>query len=154
VNFTGQANPVNFGWLRIFDLFRHCSQSVMIAKTRVLIVDDEPIVGERLKASLERAGFSVDAFFSSQDALKRMQQESYDILVTDLKMKGPDGLDLLRAAKQKQPNINAIVITGFATRQVAEEARSAGAVHFIAKPFKISELTKLLKAFSKPRDSD
>jgi DNA-binding NtrC family response regulator len=120
----------------------------------VLIVDDEPIVGERLKASLERAGFSVDAFFSSQDALKRMQQEPYDVLVTDLKMKGPDGLDLLRAAKQKQPNIKAVVITGFATRQVAEEARSAGAVHFIAKPFKISELTKLLKAFSNPHDSD
>lgn len=126
----------------------------MIAKTKVLIVDDEPIVGERLKASLERAGFSVDAFFSSEDALKRMQQESYDILVTDLKMKGPDGLDLLRAAKQKQPNINAVVITGFATRQVAEEARSAGAVHFIAKPFKISELTQLLKDFSTPHDSD
>ena len=78
---------------------------VMNARTRVLIVDDEPIVGERLKASLERAGFCVDAFFSSLEALERLGQESYDILVTDLKMKHPDGLELLRAAKQRQPGI-------------------------------------------------
>jgi DNA-binding NtrC family response regulator len=126
----------------------------MSTGTRVLIVDDEPIVGERLKASLGRAGFSVDAFHSSLDALKRMEKESYHILVTDLKMKGPDGLELLRAAKQKHPDIKAVVITGFATRQVAEEARSAGAVHFIAKPFKISDLTKLLKALSNPHHGD
>ena len=126
----------------------------MNAGIKVLIVDDEPIVGERLKASLERSGFCVDAFFSSQDALKKLEQESYDILVTDLKMKPPDGLELLRAAKRKQPAIRAVVITGFATRQMAEEVRSAGAVHFIAKPFKISDLTKLLKALSDSQDTD
>ena len=126
----------------------------MNVRTKVLIVDDEPIVGERLKASLERAGFSVDAFFSSLDALKKLEQESYDILVTDLKMKHPDGLELLRAAKQKQPGIRAVVITGFATRQMADEVRSAGAVHFIAKPFKISDLAKLLKTFSVSQDAD
>jgi DNA-binding NtrC family response regulator len=126
----------------------------MFARTKVLIVDDERIVGERLKASLERAGFSVDAFFSSLDAHKKMEQESYDILVTDLKMKDPDGLELLRTAKRIQPNIKAVVITGFATQEVADEARKAGAVHFIAKPFKISDLTKLLKSFSGPYDSD
>jgi DNA-binding NtrC family response regulator len=126
----------------------------MNARIKVLIVDDEPIVGERLKASLERTGFCVDAFFSSLDALKKLEQESYDILVTDLKMKHPDGLELLKAAKQKQPGIRAVVITGFATRQMAEEVRSAGAVHFIAKPFKISDLTKLLKTFSDSQDTD
>lgn len=126
----------------------------MNAIVKVLIVDDEPIVGERLKASLERAGFRVDAFFSSLDALNRLEQESYDILVTDLKMKRPDGLELLRAAKQKQPGIRAVVITGFATRQMAEEVHSAGAVHFIAKPFKISDLLKLLKSLSDSRDAD
>ena len=126
----------------------------MNTRVKVLIVDDEPIVGERLKASLERAGFCVDAFFSSLDALKKLERESYDILVTDLKMKHPDGLELLRAAKQKQPGIRAVVITGFATRQMAEEVRTAGALHFIAKPFKISDLTKLLKTFSDSQDAD
>ena len=126
----------------------------MISKTRVLVVDDEPIVGERLKASLERAGFSVDAFSSSQDALKSMEQETYNILVTDLKMKDPDGLEVLRRAKRKQPDIKAVVITGFATKQVAQDALSAGAVQFIAKPFKMSHLAKLLKTLSNPHNSD
>jgi DNA-binding NtrC family response regulator len=126
----------------------------MNARAKILIVDDEPIVGERLKASLERAGFLVNAFFSSSDALKELENESYDILVTDLKMKRPDGLELLRAAKKKQPRIRALVITGFATRQVAEEARSAGAVQFIAKPFKMSDLTKLLKSLTVAQDTD
>jgi two-component system response regulator HydG len=126
----------------------------MEARVRVLIVDDEPIVGERLKASLERTGFCVDAYFSSLDALKKLEQECYDILVTDLKMKHPDGLELLRVAKQKQPDIKAVVITGFATLQMAEEVRSSGAVHFIAKPFKISDLTKLLKTLSDSQETD
>ena len=126
----------------------------MMTKTKVLIVDDEPIVGERLKASLERVGFSVDAFFSSQDALKKMEQEYYDILVTDLKMKDPDGLEVLRTAKRIKPDIKAVVITGFATNQMAEEALSAGAANFIAKPFKISQLIKLLTKLTSPHNSD
>jgi DNA-binding NtrC family response regulator len=126
----------------------------MVAKTKVLIVDDEPIVGERLKASLERVGFCVHAFFSSRDALKMIEQENYDILVTDLKMQDPDGLEVLRTARRKRPNIKAVVITGFATNQMAEEAYSAGAVNFIAKPFKISQLIKLLTTLSDPQSSD
>ena len=123
----------------------------MTSVTRILVIDDEPIVGERLKASLELAGFTVDAFVSSQDALNNLKQKSYDILVTDLKMNPPDGLEVLRAAKQHQPDIKAVVITGFATKQLAADAFSAGAVHFLAKPFKMSHLTKLLRTISSPR---
>jgi DNA-binding NtrC family response regulator len=123
----------------------------MTSVTRILVLDDEPIVGERLKASLELAGFTVDAFDSSQDALNNLKQKSYDILVTDMKMNPPDGLEVLRAAKQHQPDIKAVVITGFATKQLAADAFSAGAVHFLAKPFKMSHLTKLLRTISSPR---
>ncbi|MEJ2246384.1 MAG: response regulator [Acidobacteriota bacterium] len=124
----------------------------MTPVTRILVIDDEPIVGERLKASLELAGFMVDAFVSSQDALNNLKLKSYDILVTDLKMKPPDGLEVLRAAKQHQPDIKAVVITGFATKQLAADALSAGAVHFLAKPFKMSHLTKLLRTISSTRE--
>ena len=78
----------------------------MTSPARILVLDDEPIVGERLKASLERAGFIVDAFVSSRDALDNLKQKNYDILVTDLKMKKPDGLEVLRAARQQQPDID------------------------------------------------
>jgi DNA-binding NtrC family response regulator len=113
-------------------------------KAKILILDDEPIVGERLKASLERVGFAVDAFSSSQEALQRLKEEYYDILVTDLKMSGPDGMEVLRTARRVRPEIKSVVITGFATIETAEEARQSGAVEFIAKPFKISQLKSLL----------
>ncbi len=127
----------------------------MKAKAKIMILDDESIVGERLKASLERAGFVVDAFSSSRAALSRLNEESYDILVTDLKMSGPDGMEILRAAKVAQPNIKSVVITGFATKETAREALQCGAVEFIAKPFKIESLrTLLLKLSEGTRNTD
>lgn len=113
-------------------------------KTKVLVLDDEPVVGERLKASLERAGFVVDAFAASRDALAALGREPYDLLVTDLKMSGPDGMDVLREARRLHPGIKSVVITGFATIDTAEEASRSGAVVFLPKPFKISRLKQVL----------
>lgn len=113
--------------------------------TKILILDDEPVVGERLKATLERAGFLVDAFSDSREALAKLKQERYSILVTDIKMSSPDGMDVLRKAKEMLPNIKSVVITGFATKDTADEAMRSGAVAFIAKPFKMSELRDLLQ---------
>jgi DNA-binding NtrC family response regulator len=115
---------------------------------RVMIVDDEPIVGERLRASLELAGFIVDAFVSSEDALRQLEKEHYDILVTDLKMSGPDGMEVLRTARQIRPGIKSVVITGFATTDTAKQAMLSGAVEFIAKPFKIRALKTLLETLA------
>jgi len=120
----------------------------MTPKTKIIVVDDEPIVGERLKMSLERAGFHVDTFTSSLEALSRLKVEDYDILVTDLKMGSPDGMEVLRTAKRIRPHIKPVVITGFATKDIAEEAMRSGAVEFIAKPFKISQLKLLLISLS------
>ena len=126
----------------------------MIVQKKVLILDDEPIVGERLKASLERAGFIVDAMVSGVEALKALQTEKYDILVTDLKMSEPDGMHVLKIAHEINPGIKAVVITGFATKETAEEVKFRGAVEFIPKPFKISRLKELLLRISSPdRDS-
>jgi DNA-binding NtrC family response regulator len=111
---------------------------------KILILDDEPIVGERLKISLERSGFSVDTFSSSRQAISRLKEQCYDVLITDLKMSGPDGIEVLRIAKQLCPNIKGVVITGFATKETAEEAKKSGAVEFIAKPFKMSQLKSIL----------
>ena len=112
--------------------------------TKILVLDDEPVVGERLKASLERVGFAVDALSTSQEAVARLKEYHYDILVTDLKMSGPNGMDVLRAAVAALPKIKTVVITGFATKDMAEEAARSGAVAFIAKPFKMSQLKELL----------
>lgn len=118
----------------------------MDTKNRILVLDDEPIVGERLKMSLEREGFFVEALSSSLEALDKLRTERYNVLVTDLKMSGPDGMEVLRAARRHQPEIKAVVITGFATIETAEEARESGAVEFIAKPFKMSQLKDIIVA--------
>jgi ATP-dependent Lon protease len=117
-------------------------------KARILVLDDEPIVGERLKASLERDGYIVDAFSSSQNALDRLKMERYDILVTDLKMSGPDGMEVLKEAQRINPGIKSVVITGFATTETAAEALRSGAVVFIPKPFKMKQLRELIDDLS------
>lgn len=126
----------------------------MSTQKRVMIVDDEPIVGERLRASLELAGFAVDAFVSSKDALRKLKDEDYDILVTDLKMSDPDGMEILRTARQVRPRIKSVVITGFATTDTAVQATLSGAVEFITKPFKISELKRLLMTLAETEGDD
>jgi DNA-binding NtrC family response regulator len=124
----------------------------MSDKIKVLLLDDEPIVIERVKSSLEISGYYVDSFVSSKDAIDKLKKVKYDILITDLKMSSPDGMEVLNIARQIQPDIKAIVITGFATNQTAETAKKRGAVEFIAKPFKMSQLKKILNAISGAED--
>lgn len=120
----------------------------MSSKIKILLIDDEPIVAERVKSSLENSGFYVDSFISSKDAVDKLKIDKYDILITDLKMDNPDGMEVLKIARDIQPDIKMVVITGFATKQTAEIARQRGAVEFISKPFKLSELKKILNVIS------
>lgn len=117
-------------------------------KIKILLLDDEPIVTERLKQSLEMSNYHVDAYTFGKDAIDQIKKEKYDILITDLKMSSPDGMEVLAVARQIQPDLKAIVITGFATIKTAEAARQSGAVEFIAKPFKMSQLKKILNTIS------
>jgi len=111
---------------------------------KVAILDDEPIVCERLKPALEKAGFQVETFTESQQLIDRLAQQRFDVLVTDLKLPKPDGLDVMRFVRELYPATKVIIITGFATVDTAREALKMGAVDFIAKPFKISELRDLV----------
>jgi DNA-binding NtrC family response regulator len=116
----------------------------MKRQVRVILLDDEPIVCERLKPALEKIGFYVEAYTESQNVIDRFSEEKFDVLVTDLKMRKPDGLDVMNFVKRQSPSTKVIIITGFATEDTAEEALEGGAVEFIAKPFKISQLRDLI----------
>jgi DNA-binding NtrC family response regulator len=121
-------------------------------KLKILILDDEPIVCKRLKPSLEKQGFLVDTFTRSFEALQAVQQTSYDIIITDLKMEGMDGMRFLQEAKKLNPNSEVIVITGFATMETAKESFKKGVFDFIAKPFNLSEIQRVvLRAEAKIR---
>jgi DNA-binding NtrC family response regulator len=113
-------------------------------KAKVLILDDEPIVGDRLKPALEKCGYDVETQTDSQAAIDQLAQTRYDVLITDLKMSGPSGLDVLRFVKEHSPSTRVIVITGYATAEQAKESIKGGAVDFIAKPFRISQLRELI----------
>lgn len=116
----------------------------MTERKRVMVLDDEPIVGERLKPVLERAGFDVEVFTESESALKRIGETTFSVIVTDLKMKGPSGMDILRFVKETAPQTAVVVITGYATIETHREAEAHGAFHFVAKPFKMQELVLLV----------
>lgn len=116
----------------------------MRRKKKVLILDDEPIVCERLKPPLEKVGLQVETCTNGQDAVDRLAAEKFDVLVTDLKMRKPDGLDVLRFVREQAPGTRVIVITGFPSVETARDAMKGGAVDFITKPFKISQLRDLV----------
>jgi DNA-binding NtrC family response regulator len=114
-------------------------------KTQVLILDDEPIVWKRLKPALEKAGYEVEAFTQSSNAMRRVQEKEFDIVVTDLKMEGIDGMQFLTEVKTLSPKTEVIVITGFATMETARESFQKGVFDFVAKPFKRGELLEIVK---------
>ncbi len=117
----------------------------MEPRLKILVLDDEPIVCKRLQANLEKWGFAVDIFTNSAEALHHIQDHTYDIVITDLKMKGVDGMRFLKEVKQKSSQTEVIVITGFATLETAKESYKQGVFDFIAKPFKLGEIQKVVE---------
>ena len=109
---------------------------------QVLVLDDEPLVCERLQSYLAKKGFNVEIFTKSQDALKRLEEKYFDVVLTDMKMEGPTGLDVLRIVKTKNLATEVIIITGYASIETSREAEIVGAFEFIAKPFLMSEVAK------------
>ncbi len=124
----------------------------MDRRAEIMILDDEPIVGDRLRPALEKCGYRVESYTSSREALDRLSAKQFDVLVTDLKMKGPTGIDVLRFVKDQSPVTRVIVITGYATAEQAKESIRSGALDFIAKPFRISQMVELIgRALGEPR---
>ncbi len=106
----------------------------------ILILDDEPIVGERLKPALEKEGHQVEIFVNPYRALERVQEKEFDIVVTDIRMDEMDGIQILERVRAISNRTKVIMITGYATIEVARESLTKGAFDFIAKPFKLGEI--------------
>ena len=119
----------------------------------ILIVDDEPIVGERLKALLEKEGHRVEAFVDSAVALERLDTKHFDIVISDIRMGDIDGIQLLELVAKKSRHIKVVLITGYATLELARESLAKGAFDFIAKPFKLNEIRATIKRAIESFDS-
>lgn len=112
---------------------------------RILILDDEPIVGERLKKLLEKDGYEVESFVEPMTALQRLEEKHFDIVVSDIRMRDMDGIEVMNAVRQKSARIKVILITGYATLELARESLTKGAYDFIAKPFKSREIRSTIQ---------
>lgn len=109
-------------------------------RLRIMVIDDEKVVGDMLRIHLTKHGFTVETFLDAASALRRLSEERFALIITDFKMKGMDGMELLKTVKALYPDIHVIMITAFAHLDTAIEA-FRGQVHdFFPKPFKIKEL--------------
>ena len=115
----------------------------------VLVLDDEPIVCERLKDYLEKKGISVEIFTESQKAIERLKEKTFDVLITDVKMQAPTGIDVLTIVKKESYKTEVIVITGYSSIETLRQAEFIGAFKFIAKPFQMSDIYQLVKKAAK-----
>jgi len=116
----------------------------MDAKLKILVLDDEEIVVARLKPSLEKEGYVVETFTDSRRAKDRLEKQKFDIVITDLKMANIDGMQLFYFVKEKWPDTAVVLISGFATLKVAQEAVQKGVRNVITKPFKISQIKEII----------
>jgi DNA-binding NtrC family response regulator len=112
---------------------------------RLLLVDDEAAAVKNLSHILRKEGYEITACQSGTVGVKELQQREFDVVLTDLRMKGVDGMALLRRAKELQPDCEVIVITGHATLDSAVEAMKEGAFHYIAKPYRLDEVRQVVK---------
>ena len=116
---------------------------------RIMVIDDENIVGKRLKPALEKTGDIVETFEDGEKALARFDEAPFDIVVTDIRMEKIDGIEILEHILAKSSRTKVIIITGYATVEIARDALSKGAFEFIAKPFKPSDLRAIIERASR-----
>jgi len=119
---------------------------------KILLVDDEKIVGDRLKPALVKVGYSVEALVDPQKALRRIAENEFDIIVTDIMMEEVDGIQILEAAMKKSHRTRVIVITGYANVNLAREAMDKGAFDIIEKPFQLGDLRNVIANAAKALD--
>ncbi len=122
-------------------------------KTSVLVIDDETIVCKRLKSALEKEGYEVEVFEEGQSAINRYHEKHFDIVVSDIRMVGMDGLEVLEQVQSASNKTKVILITGYATVEIARAALAKGAFDCIAKPFKPNELRAVIDKAAKALES-
>jgi DNA-binding NtrC family response regulator len=121
-------------------MWLECQENPMEKTIEILLLDDEPIVGKRLKPALEKLGYKVEIFEDPVAALSRIDEKEFDIVVTDICMQQVDGIQILDHVVNKSARTKVIMITGYAMMEVARKAMEKGAFDFIAKPFKPDDL--------------
>jgi two-component system response regulator PilR (NtrC family) len=112
----------------------------MAERATILVVDDERSMRELLEITLRQAGYGVTVADGGEAALEVLARDTFDLVITDLRMRKIGGLDVLRSAKQSAPDTVVLVVTAYASTETAVEAMRLGAYDYITKPFKLDEI--------------
>ena len=112
---------------------------------RLLIIDDERIALRNLEHVMKKEGYDVTGTQSGPNALKLLEERQFDIVLTDLRMEKVDGMQILKKTRELYPDTEVIMITGYATTDSAVETMKHGAFYYIAKPFKLEEVRKVVQ---------
>src|SRR4030065_1666978 len=119
-------------------------EGAMERRIRLLLLDDEPIVGKRLAPALAKIGVETESFTDPEAALQQIAEKDFDIVVTDIRMDKMDGLEVLKQVLKKSPRTKVIIITGYATLEIARQALAIGPFDSLAKPFKPNDLRNIV----------
>jgi len=111
----------------------------------VLVVDDEEIARTNLEYVLRKEGYDVATAANGKEALEKVRAQEFEIILTDLKMDKMDGIQLLESVKTAAPNIDVVIITGYATVSTAVDALKKGAAHYLSKPIQIEEVRQTVR---------
>ncbi len=109
-------------------------------KRSALVIDDEVAVNNNIRKILEKKGYAVDQAISREEALEKINESSYPVIMLDLKMPGVKGLELLQSIRERRPEAMVVIITGYASIETAVETARMGAVGYLAKPFTPDEI--------------
>lgn len=110
----------------------------------VMVVDDEATVGKRLDRALTRMGCAVETFVNPANAMYRIDEKEFDVIITDVVMGEATGVQVLEHAVKRSPRTKVIMITGYAMMSLAREAMDKGAFDFVAKPFRLDDLRRVV----------
>ncbi|MGH7412356.1 MAG: sigma 54-interacting transcriptional regulator [Candidatus Methylomirabilis sp.] len=124
----------------------------MIGTRTILVVDDEESIRWALRKALEREGYRVVLASDGAEGLKRATEPGIDLVLMDIKMPGPDGLEMLTRIKEVRPDLPVMIMTAFGTLQAAVQAMKRGAYDYITKPFDFRELSILVRRAFEVRD--
>ncbi|NOZ85535.1 MAG: response regulator [Deltaproteobacteria bacterium] len=111
----------------------------------VLVIDDEPIVGRTLRLALGKIGCRIESFTDPAEALERIDEKDFNIVITDVVMGDIDGIQVLEHVMKRNPECKVIIMTAFAMMELARKAMDKGAFDFIAKPFDSEEIREIVR---------
>jgi len=111
----------------------------------ILIVEDEAVMRESLRDWLTDSGYQVETAEEGEEALKTIAEQDFSLAILDLRLPGKDGIEVLREARAKRPQLKGVIITAYPSVQTAVEAMKEGAIDYLPKPFDLNDLEKLIR---------